>query len=116
MVRTRRPVHILIRAGATSLTPDCVLRQAALDKEVLGYRGIMTVGVWPGEDPGDVWDTDDKLSTRNAIWVAERTTLEAHGFTVVKTTANPRHFTVALPDTTNATIDLLRSLMEPRSR
>ena len=63
MVRTRRPVHILIRAGATSLTPDCVLRQAALDEEVLGYRGIMTVGVWPGEDPGDVWDTDDKLST-----------------------------------------------------
>jgi hypothetical protein len=30
MVRTRRPVHILIRAGATSLTPDCVLRQAVL--------------------------------------------------------------------------------------
>ena len=62
MVRTRRPVHILIRAGATSLAPDCVLRQAALDEDVLGYRGIMTVGVWPGEDPGDVWYTDDKLS------------------------------------------------------
>ena len=45
MVRTRRPVHILIRAGATSLTPDYVLRQAALDEEVLGYRGITTVGV-----------------------------------------------------------------------
>ncbi len=116
MARTRRPVHILIRAGANSLTPDHVRRQAALAEEVLGWSGISTVGVWAGEDPEDVWDTDDKLSTRNAIWVAERTTLEAHGFTVVKTTANPRHFTVALPDTTNATIDLLRSLMEPRSR
>lgn len=72
--------------------------------------------MWPGEDPGDVWDADDMLSTRNVIWVAERTTLEAHGFMVVKTTANPRHFTVTLPDTTNATIDLLCSLMERRSR
>ena len=86
MARTRRPVHILIRAGANSLTPDHVRRQAALAEEVLGYSGISTVGVWPGEDPEDVWDADDKLSTR--------------------------HFTVAPPDTANATIDLLRSLME----
>ncbi|MCX6413582.1 MAG: hypothetical protein NTU77_03080 [Actinobacteria bacterium] len=49
---------------------------------------------------------------RNVSRVAERTTLEAYGFTVVKTPANPRHFTLALPGATNATIDLLRSLME----
>ena len=35
-------------------------------------------------DPEDVWDKDDKLSTRNVIWVAERTTLEAHGFTAMR--------------------------------
>ena len=63
MARTRRPVHILIRAGANSLTPDHVRRQAALAEEVLGWSGISTVGVWAGEDPEDVWDTDDKLST-----------------------------------------------------
>jgi hypothetical protein len=38
--------------------------------------------------------------------------LESNGFQVVKTTANPRHFTIALPNVSDETISLLASLMQ----
>ena len=74
------------------------------------------MGVWPGEDPQDVYATDDSLRDRNAIWIAERTNLDTYGFKVVKTTANARYFIMVLPGTTGETIHLLRSLMERLSR
>ena len=48
--------------------------------------------------------------------MAERVTLERSGFRVLKTTSDARHFTIVLPDTTDETINRLRSLMQFRSR
>jgi hypothetical protein len=101
----------LIRAGANSLEPTHVRRQALASLELLGLMGISMLAVWPGEVIPEVWAQLDPLRNRSAIWVSTPQALVEAGFRVVQTGKDARHFTVCLPSLDDDSLAMIAAVM-----
>jgi len=101
---------VVVRAGRNGLTSAHVRSSALAAKSALGLLSISVFGATNRYTARLLCETHPVLRGRRFIFGLNSHELLKSGFTLVRTGQVPRHYSLVLPDLSEATLIRLRSL------
>lgn len=101
---------VVVRAGRNGLSSTHVRSSAAAAKSALGLLSISVFGATNWDTARLLCETHPVLRGRRFIFGLESRVLLRSGFHLTPTGEDPRHYSLVLPDLSEATLIRLRSL------
>lgn len=101
---------VVVRAGRNGLTSAHVRSSALAAKSALGLLSISVFGATNRYTARLLCETHPVLRGRRFIFGLNSHELLKSGFTLARTGQDPRHYSLVLPDLSEATLIRLRSL------